>query len=301
MKFLPLLFLMSIASAAYSQSAEPAVDPKSALEEERRQLTQRLGEIDLELAELAKLAPRSAQSPRFELESSTIATFVLQAPHGFALPVRIAGRWWEIGAGNRLEILSSVKTGRDEYWRITDGTRVGYVRNLTADVFRNGVKLSKYKEQDLAFEELQHLWKAQLAELVGDRKLVVLGAYPEGPNSAGGAQVNIVWRHLDPSKVVKYITFTVVPYNGVGDRVACTITGAGPRKLQATGPFDAIPLASATYGHQAVFDVQWYNPSITCITVTQVDVQYMDGSSKTYIKDLDSILSPEFQNNCTLR
>lgn len=55
-------------------------------------------------------------------------------------------------------------------------------------------------------------------------------------NSVGGIEPTIVWRN-DSGKTIKYIYFTCVPYNAVGDIVSCDITRRTYAKLQSTGPY----------------------------------------------------------------
>ena len=55
-------------------------------------------------------------------------------------------------------------------------------------------------------------------------------------NSVGGIEPSIIWRN-DSGKTIKYIYFTCVPYNAVGDIVSCRISGETYARLQATGPY----------------------------------------------------------------
>lgn len=63
----------------------------------------------------------------------------------------------------------------------------------------------------------------------------IYSAYPLSPNSAGGVDVKIYWRN-DTGKTIKYITFTVTPYNAVGDQVYSEIANKSVEKLRITGP-----------------------------------------------------------------
>lgn len=61
--------------------------------------------------------------------------------------------------------------------------------------------------------------------------------FPAKINSVGGVEPSIYWRN-DSGKTIKYITFTVVPYNAVGDQVSCSITGRSTMDLEITGPIE---------------------------------------------------------------
>jgi len=61
-------------------------------------------------------------------------------------------------------------------------------------------------------------------------------------NSVGGVDMSIYWGNLSP-KTIKYITFTVEPYNAVGDVVACEITRRTRANLKLTGPINTFSFA----------------------------------------------------------
>lgn len=54
-------------------------------------------------------------------------------------------------------------------------------------------------------------------------------------NSVGGISPTIYWRN-NSTKTIKYVTFTVTPYNAVWDPVRCSIRGYSTHQLQVTGP-----------------------------------------------------------------
>ena len=54
-------------------------------------------------------------------------------------------------------------------------------------------------------------------------------------NSANGVSPTICLRN-NSSKVIKYVTFTIVPFNAVGDRVACDVRGYSATSARLVGP-----------------------------------------------------------------
>jgi hypothetical protein len=46
----------------------------------------------------------------------------------------------------------------------------------------------------------------------------IIKYYTTESNSANGVSCNIIWKAISP-KTIKYVHFTVVPYNDVGDAV----------------------------------------------------------------------------------
>lgn len=74
-------------------------------------------------------------------------------------------------------------------------------------------------------------------------------------------------------KVMKYIDFYVTPINAVGDAVADRITGKSRTGMRYTGPVEAgKPKGGA-------FDPTWYNNSIKCVKVEEIEITYMDDST----------------------
>ncbi len=94
------------------------------------------------------------------------------------------------------------------------------------------------------------------------------------PNSVGGVSVRFQYRN-DSDKTVKYVTFTVVPYNAVKDVQKCTTRGKSEVHLRVTGPITAGLSGNCT------FENVWYNSTISTIELTKIKIDYMDGSTET--------------------
>ena len=105
--------------------------------------------------------------------------------------------------------------------------------------------------------------------------------YLRKPNSVGGVDVAINWNNYS-HKPVKYITFTLTPYNAVDDVVYCSITKKSTLSVKATGPyakgFHCSPNAGGSWSNV------WYNQNITYCILSKVTIQYMDGKQKVISK-----------------
>ena len=112
-------------------------------------------------------------------------------------------------------------------------------------------------------------------------------------NSSNGISFKIEWKYIDTSKTIKYIYFSVIPYNAVGDIQSCEISGSSSFTGQVTGPISAedYPIVSR-------WENAWYNNTIKCIKITKIKVIYTDGSSYSYINELPKIFDSEFTNRC---
>ena len=94
------------------------------------------------------------------------------------------------------------------------------------------------------------------------------------PNSAGGVDVIGVFRNTT-NKPIKYAHLYFEPLNRVGDVVRCTISNCAEKGLTLTGPY------KPGRRHRFHGENMWYNNSISTARVTEVQIEYMDGTSET--------------------
>jgi len=106
--------------------------------------------------------------------------------------------------------------------------------------------------------------------------VAILDVHSGTPNSAGGVNAYINWQNIS-DKEIKYIAFTVTPYNRVNDIVRSEIGGKTTATLQDTGPFKVNQIVSGSYWENV-----WYNSTIDHIVLTGIQVTFMDGSLVTY-------------------
>lgn len=116
------------------------------------------------------------------------------------------------------------------------------------------------------------------------------------PNSAGGVNVQVQIINTSP-KTIKYVTYWVTAYNRVGDYAPDKISRQSTKRIDYTGPLEPGftnaqkgmmgQSATATY-----WDNVWYNHSIVCATIDEVEVTYMD-DTKVRIKDTAPLMTRE--------
>lgn len=296
------LFLLRPGGAAFCQETE-AEAPEAKiqrLEAEKESLQKRLQEIDREIQQIRGSLSDSSGQTTWELEVETIATEVLQASYEYATPVRIGARPWKIEPGQRIALIGAVDHSLRDFWQVTDGTRTGYIQDLLVKVYRSGQELS-YSEKDEAVRVLAENTKAQLTKKLEGKDFIIFGVFPDGPDGAGGVGAKVIYRLLGSSKTAKYITFTVTPFNAVGDVVVDRISGEAQRRLKDTGPLDPRPIETEKYDEESFWDPIWYNPSIYCLRLDRVDIEYMDGTKKSLASNLGAAIYPEFKNSCSVR
>ncbi len=100
------------------------------------------------------------------------------------------------------------------------------------------------------------------------------------PNSAGGVDLKIELDVLS-EKTIKYIRFTVDAYNRVNDKVSCEIRRESRRTGKTTGPYEK--------GFHTKYPWTWenlfYNNSISCFKLINVEIDYMDGTDEIFIEN----------------
>jgi hypothetical protein len=101
-----------------------------------------------------------------------------------------------------------------------------------------------------------------------------VAVYLEPPDSVGGVHVSISFTNQS-TKTIKYITFSVAPYNAVDDQVSSEIGGKSEARLRQTGP-----LASGE-SNCGYWKNVWYNGTIKSGSLVSVEIEYMDGQTVT--------------------
>lgn len=124
-------------------------------------------------------------------------------------------------------------------------------------------------EEERKRKEAEKIAKEKAREIIRVSKLI-----PSKPNSDSGVDLYITFQNKSP-KEIKYAYFIVVPYNAVGDRVRCTITGESEAQLRDTGPIKQ----GQTSGSGGFWECVWYNSTITEAKITEIKIDYMDGST----------------------
>ena len=100
----------------------------------------------------------------------------------------------------------------------------------------------------------------------------ITSAWLDSPNSAGGVDANVYYKNLS-NKTIKYLTWVGHPINAVGDRVNCEIRGYDDFRGRDTGPIKP--------GHSGggCWSCAWYNYTAKKLVITEIVIEYMDGSS----------------------
>ena len=180
----------------------------------------------------------------------------------------------------------------------TDIEIIGYANQMFKVKSTSG-QIGYTPYMDIGFDEARSQKKIidekiLKSEKAKNKRIIIRGAGVSDINSANGVDFSIDWAYVDNTKDIKYIEFTVTPYNNVGDLQKCNISGHSNFTGKVTGPISANEkFDNSTWG------TAWYNNTISCIKLNKVEVFYIDGSKYTYVKELPKILESNYQNTCS--
>lgn len=171
------------------------------------------------------------------------------------------------------EILHDNKTYYVERDKIeTDASFFGQIERMSKE------KADKFKAHASYIEDILYKDKIKKALQFIDnckvRGLAILdwSFYDESEYTEG---TSIKFRVYNPtSKTIKYIWFTVIGYNPVGDKVtdirkgsSITVKAVGPIKREESGLYE--------------FDYVWLTDMVETMKVSTIKIQYMDNSIRT--------------------
>ena len=128
-------------------------------------------------------------------------------------------------------------------------------------------------------ERLDSLKRAKRIDLLKNT-IKIKKVYLSSPNSAGGVDAHLVWKNVS-NKTIKYLNWSGYPINAVGDPVSCEVRGTIEGGGNVTGPIKP----GTTYGYGTYWDCLWYNYSAKKLVLTEINIEYMDGSSININKD----------------
>ena len=93
--------------------------------------------------------------------------------------------------------------------------------------------------------------------------------------------------NLESSKTIKYITFTVDPYNTIGNKATCNIRRYSRFNGTITGPINS-GVWRGNDGYS--WEHAWYNNTIVKVKLVEINIEYMDGTTmKIGENDIKSI------------
>lgn len=153
----------------------------------------------------------------------------------------------------------------------------GSDEDIEAQGYVNEIKNQREKEAQARKEEQEWL-AAQAAKTKQDklREIIrVKRVYIYDTDSAGRVDISIDFSN-NSDKEIKYLDFEVIPLNAVGDAVKDHGMYDSEKRFRATGPFSKGEGLKGGWHWQG-----WYNATIETLKLTQLDIEYMDGTKLT--------------------
>ena len=137
-------------------------------------------------------------------------------------------------------------------------------------------------------------YKISLMEEIGasEHPIRVKACTPFGNDFAKSVNVQVLFDYYGPT-TIKYMWFTVAPYNDNGQKLKCNTQGHSNYTFEIMGPF-----RNSKITNDVSWDEIWKNPNISCVKLTKLKVEYVDGKTYTYVSELSKIQWPHFMNTC---
>jgi hypothetical protein len=164
----------------------------------------------------------------------------------------IIGFWWFLIDYNNYH--------NKDYTLYESKQTVDSLKTIKLENFKNFTKIIKQTVDSL---KAMSIPEDNLPETIK-----IIKYYTLSPNLVGGVGCNIIWKNLS-EKTIKYITFTVAPYNKVNDRVN------SEKNITETGPVKSKQIS----GTDIYWGCVWYNVTIDYMLITGIKIQYLDGST----------------------
>jgi hypothetical protein len=192
----------------------------------------------------------------------------------------------------RAEVVTKLPKGTHEaidhngvYFKVRHDGRVGWVSDNYVSESPSAKAMMREAERKREAEEAAEVTEEErrLEDLRAQGYGIELNDFDFRTNSAGGVSPIVRLTNIDQSSALKYVWFTLRPYNGVGDPVKGRTRNRDTRTMRATGP--VYPGDQDRMG----FKNAWYNGRIECIEIRKIRVLRMDGSQFTYVNDLADI------------
>lgn len=119
----------------------------------------------------------------------------------------------------------------------------------------------------------------------------------ERVNSAGGVEPAASIVNPNRKSAIKYLRLYVTLYNAVGDPIVSRIGGRSGALLSYTGP---LFFEDGTV--DIAWEPAWYNSTADCIKITSIQVDFMDGSRRSFTgAAVAGALAPGMSNDCRPR
>lgn len=166
----------------------------------------------------------------------------------------------------------------------TTKNAISKAENACRKVFGDKSKITNYSKIEEANKKLNEIRVAEQkakAKQDAQNTIKINKIWVSSPDSAGGVEVHISYTNKS-SKTIKYFNFGFELLNGVGDVVTDGV-GFGYRneKVQWGGDTGPYGPGHTENGYNKYWG-KYYNTTIKSARLTNVEIEYMDGSSVSY-------------------
>lgn len=223
-----------------------------------------------------------AAAAEYALTRATASTAAKESADDYS------ARAFSIGRGDTLWI--GAMNGAEDHFLVQDvpNSTLGWIPSTAVenpDRVRQTLR-PKMERWDRQRQEREQARFAATPDLLFT-ELVAVGNY-----SLSGFRFSFY--NLRAGKTIRYLYLTAQPYNRVGDVIPRSY-GGGSKTVTLVGPSEP----STTTVYSGEFDDLWFTEMVECVRVTSVRVVYMDGTSRSWQRNVDSLFEDAaYWNRC---
>ena len=181
-----------------------------------------------------------------------------------------------------------------EYWQVRYENVEGWVMRVFVN---EGEGAASIKEEASArgallveLDDARQVWQKER-----EGKPFLITDFDLQTNTAGGISIQYAFEHLDSTRTVREVVFSITPYNGEGAVERGKNSGVSTRRLRRFGP------VSVYDGTQRfLFENVWYNENIECAELKRIDIAYSDGTRTSFSRDINNVLTSDILNSCQI-
>ena len=180
------------------------------------------------------------------------------------------------------------------YWKVRYDNTEGWIMRVFVNEGEGATAIKEEASTNIALrdklENARHNWAKER-----EGKPFLITDFGLHKNTAGGIIIQYAFEHLDSTRTVREVVFSITPYNSEGGVERGKNSGVSTRRLRRFGP---VSVYDGTQRFQ--FDNVWYNENIECAELKRIDIAYSDGTRSSFTRDINTILSNDILNSCQI-
>ena len=180
------------------------------------------------------------------------------------------------------------------YWKVRYDNAEGWIMRVFVNEGEGATAIKEEASISVALRDGLDTARKNWAQ-ERDGKPFLITDFDLHTNTAGGISIQYAFEHLDSTRTIREVVFSITPYNSEGGVERGKNSGVSTRRLRRFGP---VSVYDGTQRFQ--FDNVWYNENIECAELKRIDIAYSDGTRSSFARDINTILTNDILNSCQI-